>query len=481
MSRMNRDLVRSRRGAAMASVVLVVLSASTPAPAAPVTPADCVLPGDSRCETWTARVDGGRYDQAVVMAASSSGDRIFLAGKSSPSNSSDFLTTAFSSAGTVLWERRLPGGEIPLSATVTPDNASVVVAGQGGGAKVSVVAYNAATGEQQWVATYDGGHGYAAAFDVVSSPDGTMIFVAAASLGPEGPGDVDYVTLGIDRMSGAIRWTTRSSSPGEGNDNPLAIAISPDGRTVATTGWWRNGFANNIPASSYGTIAYDAADGTVRWINKFTAPNMAGNSGKDIGFSPDSALVYVTGQAQRPNFPRVRSDFGTVAYNTTTGAEVWVQRYNQCEDCLVSSLAIGPDGTIYVGGSDLQLIDTGAQFRFAAVAYDGKSGARKWVGTYGFPVLHVFIPNIGLSPDGQRVYLAGVSQHNNHNQLTTVALNAADGTTLWDARYGPPSIGATSVNPSPPPIVTAPGRVYVAATAGVGGVDTDRFIAAYDQ
>jgi hypothetical protein len=478
---MKRNLVWSRRGTAMASVLFVFLSAPIPALALPVTPADCVLPGDSRCEIWTTRIDGGRYDQAVVVAASSSGDRIFLAGKASPTNSSDFVTTALSSAGTVLWERRLPGGEIPLSATVTPDNSSVVVAGQGGGAHVSVVAYNAVTGEQQWVATYDGGHGYDAALDVVSSPDGTMIFAAAASLGPEGPNDVDYVTLGIDRMSGAIRWATRSSSPGEGNDNPLAIAISPDGRTVATTGWWRDGFAGNSQALSYGTIAYDSDGGAVRWINKFTAPDMFANVGRDVGFSPDSALVYVTGGAQRPNFPRVRSDFGTVAYNTATGAEVWAQRYNECEDCIVSSLAIGPDGTVYVGGSDLQLTDTGSQFRFAAVAYDGKSGARKWVGTYGFPALHVFIPNIGLSPNGQRVYLAGVSQQSNTNQLTTVALNAADGATLWDARYGPPSIGATSINPSAPPIVTAPGRVYVAATAGVGGVDSDRFIAAYES
>ena len=367
---MKRDFVRSRRGLAMASTFLAVLSASTLAVAAPVTPADCVLPGDSRCEAWTARVDGGRYDQAVVMAASSSGDRIFVAGKSSPTNSSDFLTTAFSSAGTVLWQRRLPGGEIPLSATMTPDDATVVVAGMGGGAAASLVAYNAATGDQQWVATYDGGHGYDAAMDAKSSPDGTMIYATAASLGPNGPGDVDYVTLGIDRTSGAIRWKTRSSSPGEGNDNPLAIAVSSDGRTVATTGWWRNGFVGNVPATSYGTVAYDAADGTVLWINKFTGPGMWGNSGKDIGFSPDSSLVYVTGQAQRPNFPRVRSDFGTVAYDTATGVEVWAQRFNECEDCLVSSLAMGPDGTVYVGGADLQLTDaggtnTGAQFRFA--------------------------------------------------------------------------------------------------------------------
>ena len=374
-----------------------------------------------------------------------------------------------------------------MSATVTPDNASVVVAGMGGGASAVVVAYSATTGEQEWVATYDGGQGYDAAMDVVSSPDGTMIYATAASLGPEGPGDVDYVTLGIERMNGVVRWATRSSSPGEGNDNPLAIAVSPDGRMVATTGWWRDGFAGNTPAWSYGTIAYDAADGTVLWINKFTAPNLVGNSGKDVGFSPDSSLVYVTGQAQRPNFPRVRSDFGTVAYDTATGAEVWAQRYNECEDCLVSSLAIGPDGTIYVGGSDLQLTDaggtnTGAQFRFAAVAYDGKTGARKWVGTYGFPVLHVFIPNIGLSPNGQRVYLAGVSQHSGRNQLTTVALSAADGTLLWDARYGPPSVGATDIQPfTPMPIATTPGRVYVGATAGVGGVDTDWFIAAYEQ
>ena len=424
------------------------------------------------------------FDFVTEGTASPSGDRVFLLARTTTSGY-DFLTIALSSSGAVLWERRLTGGTYPASATVTPDGGTLVVAGQRGTeGDLVLVAYDTATGTEKWVAAYDGGS-YDWALDVVASPDGRELYATGVTNGPGGPNDVDYLTVSVDGATGAVLWATRSGGPNLANDNPFAIDVSPDGETVAVTGWWQSGFAGPNPVTYYGTIAYDARDGEdtvggrVRWIGTFRSPGTNNNGGYDLEFSPDSSRLYVTGHAQRPFIAEVRTDYGTVAYDVETGAELWADLYDgACALCVTGSLTVGPDDSVYVTGEVLPA--GGGDFDFATVAYSGSTGQRRWTNVYDSLDLHQIVADVAISPNGRHLYVAGMSQFNNTNQLTTIAIDTDTGSTVWDARYGPPSVGATTFNPQRPVLAAAPGRVYVATTSGPGRA-TDLFLTVYDD
>ena len=83
------------------------------------------------------------------------------------------------------------------SLAVSPDGTTVFVTGSStrGASTVDylTVAYDAATGATRWHRRYDGtGHGDDWARSVAVSPDGATVFVAGQS---DGPGGADYATV----------------------------------------------------------------------------------------------------------------------------------------------------------------------------------------------------------------------------------------------------------------------------------------------
>ena len=54
---------------------------------------DCGLPGDARCEPWLGRQDHYPIDSARALAASPTGDRVFLTGASTTTNPINNLIT----------------------------------------------------------------------------------------------------------------------------------------------------------------------------------------------------------------------------------------------------------------------------------------------------------------------------------------------------------------------------------------------------
>jgi hypothetical protein len=63
-----------------------------------------------------------------------------------------------------------------------------------------------------------------------------------------------------------------------------------------------------------------------------------------LAVSPDATKVFVTGDSSRST---TGHDYATVAYNASTGATLWIKRYNgpgNGEDTAMS-VASSPDGT----------------------------------------------------------------------------------------------------------------------------------------
>ena len=463
-----------------------------PRTSAPPTPLDCILPGDSKCETWTATTNSKEYDQTLGVAASPDGTRVFATGieKPSPSNANDFVVVAHDQAGSLLWTARYGGPaqkqDFPFELIVSPDGKTVYVAGgqdgwnpSKGESDYALVALNAATGALRWASRYDSGR-YDQAIDLTVSQDGEHIYVTGLSKGPGGQSDYDHLAVAFAAADGAVEWATLSGAPGEGYDYSFAVAVSPDGKTVATTGWWQahpRGFG-------YGTIAYDARTGERKWLSILGGAENTSSSGWDVAFSPDSQLLYATGAtALPPGTPHTRG--GTVAYDVETGEEVWVEKISACQPCLTLQLAVGSDGTLYVGG-DSYPFRTGGQSGYhldlMAMALDGEDGERRWRTSYDLLEQNQFLGQLALSPNGQHVYLSGLSQHmSNYNLITTVGLNASTGAFRWDAMYGPPST-MLRFAASAPHLAAGGSRAFVghALFDDANAYQSDFFVAAYD-
>src|SRR5437868_2939584 len=119
---------------------------------------------------------------------------------------------------------------------------------------------------------------------------------------------------------GAQRWLTRHDDSAHKNDEANALGVSPDGTKVLVAG--------SVPGSNgyddYLTISYNTATGAAVWTRHYNGPANRTDDASAIVVSPDRSKVFVTGRAASSS----GWDYGTVAYDLSTGAPLWVRRYN---------------------------------------------------------------------------------------------------------------------------------------------------------
>src|SRR5207302_2752496 len=92
----------------------------------------------------------------------------------------------------------------------------------------------------------------------------------------------------------------------------------------------------------------------------------------------------------------------------STGAKVWVARYNGPQSVLDSaaSLGVSPDGTrVFVTGTSF---GSGSDYDYATVAYDASTGSKLWVARYDGPGNgEDEAAPVGVGPDGASVFVTG--------------------------------------------------------------------------
>ena len=413
---------------------------------------------------WVATYDGpghGTDEQifctSTCLAVSPDGSRVFVTGASIGPNGgydSDYATVALdATSGSQLWVARYSGQgaagaqDRASSIAMSPDGARVFVTGlsygsslpDGTGWDYATVAYDAATGAQDWVARYNGTGSTDtvkedAPVDLVVSPDGMRVFVTGRSSGTTN--NPDYATVAYEAVDGRQIWAARYASPGSGPDTPAELAVSPDGERVYVTGWADGGWRR--ASADFGTIAYDTDTGGVLWVQHFHSggPVVQGDdfmvgSNADIGVglavSPDSSYVYVTGRSATVA-GTLNYDFLTIQYDAVTGEPRWTQRYDGPANAndLPTDIAVSPDGTqVYVSGSSAGIgtgfyvgapTYAGQGVDYLVVAYDALEGSllgnRLWANRYDGNVAWDTPQDMALSPDGSRLYLTGESDGN---------------------------------------------------------------------
>jgi WD40 repeat protein len=159
---------------------------------------------------------------------------------------------------------------------------------------------------------------------------------------------------------------------------------------------------------------------------RYDGPAHGDDVASALAMSPNGSSVFVTGHSQGAHSG---ADFATLAYATTTGARLWVRRYDQAGlDDNANAIAVSPNGSqVFVAG------DSEAVFLapdFATVAYQADIGAQSWLYVYGNASV---AKSVGVSPDGSRVLVTGIGS----GGFATVAHDAATGLPVWIKGFSP--------------------------------------------
>jgi hypothetical protein len=300
---------------------------------------------------------------------------------------------------------------------------------------MATAAYDAGNGHRVWVDRYSAGGGEDDGTAVAVSPSGDAIYVTGYSYARQS--DNDYLTIAYDAATGDQQWLARYNGTGNWTDNALALAVSPRGATVFVTGEASTSSAGNN-STDYATVAYGSATGAERWVALYDGPGRWSDAAHSITTSPDGSAVYATGTSAHDVNCITCYDYATVAYSADEGAQLWIARYNGPADDYddASSIAAAPDGSkVVVTGVSSGL---GGDAEYGTVAYEARTGQELWVERYAGPAAGGSWANqVVVSPSSNVVFVTGGSLHRNqrHSDCATLAYDAANGSTIQIDRY----------------------------------------------
>jgi len=166
----------------------------------------------------------------------------------------------------------------------------------------------------------------------------------------------DYATVAYDASTGSQQWVARYNGPGNSYDGAIALGVSPDGSAVFVTGYG----PGSTTGEDYATMAYDASTGAQLWLKRYNGPGNGDDFAFALGVSPDGSTVFVSGPSTGSTS---NWDYATVAYDAATGSQRWVARYNSPAngDDAAYSLVVSPDGSAVIvtgsSGGDYATVD----------------------------------------------------------------------------------------------------------------------------
>jgi hypothetical protein len=434
------------------TAALLPLCRNLPAPpvtpaAAPAGPLGQTLPCatfagvNDKCESWaTVYADSTPYsgshgDQPVALVTNAAGSRVFMGDTIFVDGSPRMTVAAFdSSNGKEVWVAHAKANPptVALAAAISPNGAVLLVTG------------------------YE--------FESVSINQNPYFL---------------YLTNAYSATSGKLLWSKPYIGLGGQSNAATRVVVSPDSRTAYVTGLITIPGPFQRPPANITTIAYNIANGKVRWAARFN-----GESGVNVPtamtLSARGDQLFVTGMSQyRDVSPSPVYQFVTLAYSTRNGAQRWARYYNGFQDGnnIPTGIAVDHRGSrVFMTGMAQYAGSIAAPiYRYQTIAYDVRSGRAVWshafVGTTG----NTDIPAaIGVSPDGTRVYVTGSSAQADRVQgqaepvngvSTTIAYYAASGRQRWIVNAGPNGLSAAGTALT----VSKSDVVYVGVEIGVDG------------
>jgi putative pyrroloquinoline-quinone binding quinoprotein len=361
----------------------------------------------------------GRGDDfGQALATSADGKTLFVHGSSTGDGTGlDWATIAYDAkTGHRIWVRRLDGlghgndfaqGGIAVSS----EGSGVVASGQVTNADaswdVATVSYDPETGTRQWFATYDGPvHGNDAGNSLIVGPNNTA-YVTGLSTG-ENSG-YDIATIAYDAETGKMRWSARYNGPGNGADIPCyvdCIKLNGDGSRAYLTGQSYGGATGD----DFITLSYETDDGELLWASRYDGSTGGTDLGWDLVVLADGSRVVVNGQSAPGSGDLGNSDIALISYEGSTGAEQWVTTYDGPAHGDDASYGSGrtPEGDKVMVTGPSEGLNSG--YDIVTLAFDTATGARLWVDRYDGPAHG---PDNGywltVAPGGASAFVVGDS------------------------------------------------------------------------
>ena len=389
-------------------------------------------------QLWVSRYNGfNAGGQATAIAPSLDGSTVFVTGLSwtGPVTQS-WVTIAYNAkSGTRRWlTAHAEGngtGTAPRAIGVSPDGTKVFVTGAKPGTAhgFMTVAYDAKTGAQLWISTSS----------IAASPaamvvwDNSVLYVTGSTATVNGVSP-DYLTIAYNAATGAQQWISRYDGQAHGTDQAADVGVTPNGKTVLVTGR-SEGKTSGADAT---TVAYDAATGAQEWVSRYNGAANGGDFGQAIAVNPGGGIAYVTGGSQGTVTGR---DVVTIGYSVATGAQLWARRYNaggKSNDQGLSLAVFRTGGPLIVTGRSALVASRPSD---VTIEYNGRTGKPQWVrhfkalNNFSFnPVAMVIGPLAAIG------YVAGDTELPSHEDgYGTVAFTLNTGSVAWRGHYAGPA------------------------------------------
>ena len=342
---------------------------------------------------------------------------------------------------------------------------------------------------ETWIARYDDNEVSQTASespaDVAYSPDASTVYSAIrTTVGTGWEGKARWAVLAHD-SDGTQMWQARWGSP-DHYSFPTSITVSPDGGLVFVSGSWR---VDQVAADGHlTTIAFDADSGDVVWTANYDGPGNGTDNARELVVSPDGRTLYIAGiSAGRDN---ADLDYAVIAYDTASGAELWVSRWDgigQGNSDSPFAIDINSRGDmLYLTGWSYGEGEFNNDYGTIAVDAAGEdAGTIVWSARYDGVGVHAPDQASALivSLDDQRVFVTGMSDDveggppfDINYGYATVAYDASSGEQLWESRKQWPD---TTFN-SPNSVTMDPGGRRLVITGQVGHRELDFGTVAYD-
>jgi hypothetical protein len=251
-------------------------------------------------------------------------DNVIVTGmvEGGPGNWADFATIKYDADGVKQWENFYngPGNEGDVPVAVTTDAAGNVYVtgsseGDGTGNDYATIKYSPG-GQQLWGRRYNGpGNGTDEPAALAVDGQGN-VYVTGRS---QGDGTYyDYATVKYS-PDGKRLWTQRHHGPGQGADEATALCVDAQGNVYVTGTSYGSG-----TGMDYATIKYDT-NGKKKWGKRYSSPGE--NWDGAVAVAVDSqGNVYVTGSSYRNE--AFSFDYATLKYDAN-GKLLWARRENK--------------------------------------------------------------------------------------------------------------------------------------------------------
>lgn len=196
------------------------------------------------------------------------------------------------------------------------------------------------TGNQQWVATYNGPGNDKDSFTGLAFDNQGNTYVSGSSY-VDGINGEDFLVVKFNN-AGVEQWAALHNGLGNGNDAANSVAVDNSGNVYAT------GFTYNASGNTdYTTIRYNS-NGSEAWAVNFDGQDNLNDYAAALKVDINGNIA-VTGSSQTN---ADAYDFATVKYNSS-GVQQWVKyfTYSLGKDEIAVALATDNNGNIFVTGN----------------------------------------------------------------------------------------------------------------------------------